>query len=137
MKKKIKDLNFEEIISIHNLSFCNECPLKNNNGDCIRTGVTYNFSKEFLEKEIEIAGPTLSECIKEWEDKGFELKENTEHNLLFRHHKDDNVVEIFKRYLSYMYYPYFNDGTILSIPFELHDLIHKTLKALEVEKCEK
>lgn len=54
MKKKIKDLTFEEIISIHNLSFCNECPL-NNNGNCIRTGITYDFSKEFLEKEIEVA----------------------------------------------------------------------------------
>jgi hypothetical protein len=82
-------------------------------------------------KQIFKNQPTFDECIKMWEDRGFEVKENTDHNLLFRHHKEDNVVEIFKRGLSYMYYPYFDDGTILSIPYELHNLIHKTLKALE------
>ena len=75
--------------------------------------------------------PTLSECIKEWEEREFEVRENTDHHLLFRHHKEDNVVEIFKRDLSYMFYQWFDDGTQLSIPFDLHNLIHKTLKALE------
>ena len=74
--------------------------------------------------------PTLLDVIKEWEERGFELKENTEHNLLFRHYKDDNVVEIFKKDLSYMFYQWFDDGTILSIPYDLHNLINKTLKAL-------
>lgn len=73
---------------------------------------------------------TLLDVIKEWESRGFEVRENTDHNLLFRHHKEDNVVEIFKKDLSYMYYPYFDDGTILSIPYDLHNLINKTLKVL-------
>lgn len=77
--------------------------------------------------------PTLSECIKEWESRGYEVRENTEFHILFRHTVNDNVVEIFKSNLSYMSYQYYDDRTILSIPFDLHNLIHKTLKALEVE----
>lgn len=90
-----------------------------------------NIFKKLVDEKLN--KPTLKEIIKEWEEKGWEVKENTDHHLLFRYHKEDNAVEIFKRDLSYMFYQWFDDGTQLSIPFDLHNLIHKTLKALDVE----
>lgn len=90
------------------------------------------FRKKAIKYDELIKISTLEECLKEWEERGFELKENTVHHLLVRHYKDDNVVEIFKRDLSYMFYQWYDDGTQLSIPYELHNLIHKTIKALEV-----
>lgn len=126
MKKKIKDLTFEEIISIHNLSFCNECPLKDNNGDCIRTGITYNFNTEFLEKEIEIAGTPLLECIKEWNEKGFNVDvyalEIVIHNCYIEFTIDLEDKKLFM------------EGEYNSFPYDVVHLLAKTLKALEEMK---
>lgn len=54
MKKKIKDLTLKELIIIHNSMSCHKCPLKDDNGNCIRTGLIYTFSDDFLEQEIEV-----------------------------------------------------------------------------------
>ena len=53
-KKKIKDLTLEEAIRIHNTTPCYECPLQDENRNCLRTGTVYKFSEEFLNKEIEV-----------------------------------------------------------------------------------
>lgn len=132
MKKKIKDLTFEEIISIHNLSFCNECPLKDNNGDCIRTGVTYNFDAEFLEKEIEIASSNFSECIKEWEERGYKIR-NYDRELIIESEQYDLDITICKANLIYEISNYYRDKPACISP-DLHHLLSKTLKALEEMK---
>lgn len=53
--KKIKDLTLEELIIIHNSMPCHKCPLKDGDGNCIRTGLIYKFSDDFLEQEIEVS----------------------------------------------------------------------------------
>ena len=130
MKKKIKDLTFEEIISIHNLSFCNECPLKDNNGSCIRTGVTYDFNTEFLEKEIEIASPTLEQCIKEWEERGWKVEISTSTIKL------DYIK--FGRLSGIHIYKGLKEVRILyeNLHYEEFHLLSKTIKALEKMKDE-
>ena len=75
--------------------------------------------------------PTLSECIKEWEERGFEVTGNNSFHLLLINYTIDNVVEIYKKDLSYRFYQWMNDESELSIAYELHNLIHKTLIALE------
>lgn len=54
MKKKIKGLTLEEAIRIHNTTPCYECPLQDENKNCLRSGTVYKFSEEFLNKEIEV-----------------------------------------------------------------------------------
>jgi hypothetical protein len=54
MKKKIKDLTFLEIMNIHNTFPCSECPLKDEIGNCIRSGTHYKFSEEFLNRKVEV-----------------------------------------------------------------------------------
>ena len=54
MLKKIKDLTFLEIMNIHNTIPCSDCPLKDEEGNCIRSGTHYNFSEEFLKREVEV-----------------------------------------------------------------------------------
>lgn len=87
--------------------------------------------------------PSLSECIKEWEDRGFEIIER-ENYIIFRHHKTYKSIAIYLIDLSYISYEWYdakrpianrlNVDEAQSITLELHNLIHKTLKALEVEK---
>lgn len=102
--------------------------------------------------EIEITeiaqNPTLLECIKEWEDAGYELIndycsdfhfvkkiENTIYNRPIYHHF---IIEKINggRYFAYSSFEKddnFNNRQYFIISFQEHNLIHKTLKALEVE----
>lgn len=54
IKKKLRDLTYEEIIKIHNNTSCHNCPLKDYEGNCIRTGVTYNFDNDYFEREVKV-----------------------------------------------------------------------------------
>lgn len=71
------------------------------------------------------ADPTLDECIKEWEEKGFITNNNDLY--IFLHHEQHHIsLFINKKEINYhIYYGY--------ISLELSELLTKTLKALEVE----
>lgn len=75
---------------------------------------------------------TLSECIKEWEDRGF-VYENNDKRIYFANEKENILIYIQKELkdvtISVYHYNYAQ-----TISFDLYNLIHKTLKALEVEK---
>lgn len=78
---------------------------------------------ECLEKELE--NHTLSECIKEWEEEGWEVYvSNREIELLETNSL--NTISIDKRDKCYWCNYY--------LSFELHHLLSKTLKALEEMK---
>ena len=99
--------------------------------------------KELIEQQ---SNSTLSDCIKEWEDRGYETIYHEKH-IIFRHHKTYKVIEIDSINLSYKtdewydpkrpYADRLNIDEIQYITLDLHNLINKTIKALEVEKCEK
>lgn len=73
----------------------------------------------------------LEECIKEWEEKGFEV-ENNDKSISFRNTKlniDIYVDKISKEVqICVCHYNYAQ-----TISFEFHNLLSKTLKTLEVE----
>ena len=106
----------------------------------------WSLVKESMDKIKELidqqSNPTLSECIKEWEDRGYETIYHEKH-IIFRHHKTYKVIEIDSINLSYKtdewydpkrpYADRLNIDEIQYITLDLHNLIHKTLKALEVK----
>ena len=106
----------------------------------------WSLVKESMDKFKELidqqSNPTLSECIKEWEDREWETIYRENH-IIFRHHKTYKVIEIDSINLSYKtdewydperpYADRLNIDEIQYITLDLHNLIHKTLKALEVE----
>jgi hypothetical protein len=70
--------------------------------------------------------PTLSECIKEWEDRGF-IVNNNELYIFLYHEQYGISMFINKKEIKYhVYHGY--------ISLELNELLNKTLKALEAEK---
>lgn len=73
--------------------------------------------------------PALSECIKEWEDRGFVVVNNSLNYLYIRNY-DKNIKVLFGKFeLSYKVEDFYEDSLVVS--YELHNLICKTLKALE------
>lgn len=83
------------------------------------------------------SNPTLSECIKEWEDRDFEVVDNSINYLYVRNY-NKNIKVLFRKFeLSYKVEDFYDDEDSLVVSYELHNLIHKTLKALEVEECVK
>lgn len=91
---------------------------------------------------LEKDNPTLSECIKKWEDRGWEVEKTSIYMSLkcFSNHKPDNYCHIFINIISKVFFAELiekNKKQALVIGIDLLDLIHKTLKALEVEECEK
>jgi hypothetical protein len=90
----------------------------------------YNVTAENI-REILLTGQmfrnqsTLSECIKEWEDRGFIVNNNELY--IFLHHEQYGIsMFINKKEIKYhVYHGY--------ISLELNELLNKTLKALEVE----
>ncbi len=90
--------------------------------------ILYDFIKQQTNQ------PTLSECIKEWEEEGFEVRENSLH-YLFLINYDKNINILFRKFeLSYKVEDFYDDEDSLVVSFVLHNLIHKTLKALEEMK---
>ena len=95
----------------------------------------WSLVKESMDKFKELidqqSNPTFSECIKEWEEKGFEV-ENTYRYLSFRSIDLNIDITIDKKVrdvqICVCHYNYAQ-----TISFDLHNLIHKTIKALEVE----
>ena len=81
--------------------------------------------KNKLEESEQQLNYTLSKCIKEWEERGFIVNNNDFY--IFLHHEQHCVsMVIEKKEMKYhTYYGY--------ISLELSELLHKTLKALEVE----
>jgi hypothetical protein len=76
--------------------------------------------------------PTLSECIKEWEDKGYECLKGS-HIISLFHKEKDIEIAIYLEDKSYCKAE--KNGTDYEwITFEEHQLLTKTLKALEVEE---
>jgi hypothetical protein len=108
----------------------------------------YNVTSEIL-REVLLTGqmfrnkPTLLECIKEWEEKGYEIISG-DNCIVFRHHKTYKAIEINLINLSYKTYEWYDEkrpiGDRLNIDeaqfitLDLHNLIHKTIKALEEMK---
>lgn len=85
--------------------------------------------------------PTFDECIKMWKDAGWYYSTSKEYgNHIF--YKDGTYIKIFKREgiynNSYIKESYYADceGPLIPKPIlpEEHNLIHKTLKALGMEK---
>lgn len=108
---------------------------------CIHRGLPFQISEINLMSKFEVGllnyfdkqnkNPTLSECIKEWEDRGFEVRVNSIH-YLFLINYDKNIKVLFRKFeLSYKVEDFYDDEDSCVISYELHNLIHKTLKALE------
>jgi hypothetical protein len=77
--------------------------------------------------------PTLSECIKEWNEKGFDVDVYALEIVIYNYStvdKEEDEIEISIR-LDLKTISYTND---VELSFDLHHLLSKTLKALEVEK---
>ena len=78
--------------------------------------------------------PTLSECIKEWNERGFDVDVYAVEIVIYKPSsvdKEDEIeisIRIDNKIISYV-----ND---VELSFELHNLIHKTLKALDGMKDE-
>ena len=77
--------------------------------------------------------PTLSECIKEWNEKGFDVDvyalEIVIHNYSTVDKEEDEIeisIRLDKKTIFYV-----ND---VELSFDLHHLLSKTIKALEVEE---
>ena len=79
----------------------------------------------------EQSNPTLSDCIKEWEEREFMVTEYAR-GLLIESKKYDLTIDICKANLIYEISDYFESNPAFMTP-ELHHLLTKTLKALEVE----
>lgn len=91
-------------------------------------------SFEELETYFSEPQPPLSECIKEWEERGYEVRVNSIH-YLFLINYDKNIKVLFRKFeLSYKVEDFYDDEDSCVISYELHNLIHKTLKALEVKE---
>jgi hypothetical protein len=91
----------------------------------------YNVTPEIL-REVLLTGqmfrkqPTLSQCIKEWEEREFIVNNNELY--IFLHHEQYGIsMFINKKEIKYhVYHGY--------ISLELNELLNKTLKALEVKE---
>ena len=70
--------------------------------------------------------PTLSECIKEWEDRGWTYSKSKPFNWFI-------VEKNYKKIIFDGYEVNYSCAKEFDIDLELNDLITKTLKALEVE----
>lgn len=97
----------------------------------------YNVTPENI-REVLLTGqmfrnqPTLEECIKEWEDRGYECLKGS-HIISLFHKEKDIEIAIYLEDKSYCKAE--KNGTDYEwITFEEHQLLTKTLKALEVEK---
>lgn len=107
----------------------------------------YNVTPEIL-REVLLTGqifrnqPTFDECIKMWKDRNAKIKINHEHLLtIYIPHKDIDkyliCINFWKtsgRYDTHIYDTEDKNVYPADIDMELHDLIHKTLKALGMEK---
>ena len=88
--------------------------------------------KELIDQQ---SNPTLSECIKEWNEKGFDVDVYALEIVIYNYSsvdKEEDEIEI-SIYLDKKTIFYVND---VELSFDLHNLIHKTLKALEEMKDE-
>lgn len=75
--------------------------------------------------------PSFSECIKEWKDRGFHVK-NNDKRIIFENKKINTIIYIDKLSKN-IQICVFHYNYAQTISFDLHNLIHKTLKALDVE----
>lgn len=112
--------------------------------DCIKR--FYAENEHYDEENIRLlqelidqqSNPTFDECIKMWEEDGWHYSTSKEYgNHIF--YKDGTYIKIFKREgiynNSYIKESYYADceGPLIAKPIlpKEHNLIHKTLKALE------
>ena len=97
----------------------------------------YNVTPEIL-REILMTGqmfsnqPTFEECIREWKEKGYAIL-NRKPELTIESEKYDLCIRICKANLIYEISNYYEDKPAYVSP-ELHQLLSKTLKALEEMK---
>ena len=111
--------------------------IRDNNNPRFNKDLAYQDFKKVIDeiyrlKEIEKqqSTSTFEQYIKEWEDRGFEDIKNNNKSFSVRNEKLNVDIYIDKRskiiQITTCHYNYAQD-----ISFELHHLIHKTLKALE------
>ena len=89
-----------------------------------------NKFKELIDRQ---SNPTLSECIKEWNKKGFDVDVYALEIVIYNYStvdKEEDEIEISIR-LDNKIISYVND---VELSFDLHHLLSKTLKALEEMK---
>ena len=88
--------------------------------------------KNKLEESGKQSNLTLLECIKEWNEKGFDVDIYALEIVIYNYStvdKEEDEIEI-SIYLDKKTIYYVND---VELSFDLHHLLSKTLKALEVE----
>lgn len=76
--------------------------------------------------------PTFDECIKKWEEKGYEVNISIDRKLVIESEKYDLTINICKANLIYEISNYYENEPAFMTP-ELHELLTQTLKAMEVE----
>ena len=92
--------------------------------------------KNKLEESEQQLNYTLSECIKEWNEKGFDVDVYALEIVIYNYStvdKEEDEIEISIR-LDNKIVSYTND---VELSFDLHHLLSKTLKALEAGECVK
>lgn len=99
----------------------------------------YNVTPEILRKVLltgQMFGnqPTLDECIKEWEDRGWNVDELKQFPIIkiWKLNKEQNVVDNI-----YVYPKKLNSTIDFNADYGTLNLLTKTLKALEVSKDDK
>lgn len=78
--------------------------------------------------------PTFEECIKEWEERGFEVKWNNENQLKISNYILGILID--KHSKDILIYDSYSYATSQYLSFELHHLLSKTIKAWEKMKNE-
>ena len=123
-KEKLKDIRY--LIN----EFYSECTEDNQ----IKSKEVFMQYCDDIEQEL-TQQPTLSDCIKEWEEKGFKV-ENNDKRISFENKKENTVIYVDKK-IKEVQICVFHYNYAQNISFDLHNLIHKTLKALEVQNNER
>lgn len=123
----IKMSKYQEALDYVNKSVCTAMA-------CL--GINDKKTREYLhtlQDLIDQSKPlTLDECIKEWEERGFEY-ENHKSYIIFIDKIDKISFAFLFDFKCYEIENHSEEPLVIEI--DLHNLIHKTLKALEIKEC--
>lgn len=119
--------NYDEALKI--LSTIRTCLLIKGADDCVAE--LDKVAKYFINEEHK-ENPTFDECIKEWEKRGYLCFLSKEPKLLdISNLEEYSVIKIGLENKHYIKVDSVLYSSFIPITFEEHNLIHKTLKALE------
>ena len=109
------------------------CHARYKGGKCYDT-CDYRDALQELINQQEQTQPTFEECVKEWNDWGYEFYEGKNH-IHFRQRNDYDDYVLYDEYIFHPIKKYYVANNT-KVTFEMFQLIIKTMKALEVSNNE-